>query len=306
MINISIAVHGGAVNRTRSEINPEQEWEFRKGILAALEAGWKILENNGSALDAVHGAVVKLEDNPIFNAGRGSTLTRERSVECDAGIMCGYELKSGAVCGVKTVRNPVDAARAVMDRSPYAMLRGPEADSFASAIGLATATNDYFIVPHRVKEWEISIKDPKNIFVEGDTVGAVALDSQGNLAASTSTGGLPGRIEGRIGDSPIVGAGFYANNEACAVSITGDGEKVIRGVFAHEVYALMKYGGKSIKEAIEQVFQFNDKQIKAEMGIIGIDCDGNIYIKHNTPTMYRGYRTLDRAVAAVFYEDELR
>lgn len=286
-----IAVHGGAQNKRKDTFTPEMEEAYKKGITEALTAGWEVLNGDGIALDAVESAVRVLEDNPVFNAGRGSAINRSGETEQDAAIMCGQTLRAGAVAAIRLVKNPVSLARKVMEVSEHVMLTGAGAEEFARQMGMEMRPAEYFITQEKLEELKKKLAR-ENLKESGSkgTVGAVALDKNGNLAAATSTGGLTGKLKGRVGDSPIIGAGTYANNEACAVSCTGDGEFIIRGVFGHLLYALMKYKNLPLNEAMREVFRINGEYLKTEMGIIAVDSKANVELMYNTLPMYRGYR----------------
>lgn len=287
--NFAIAIHGGAQNRNRSEITPEQELEYRRGLEDSLTSAWEILQRGGSALDAAEIAVRLLEDNPLFNAGKGSALSSTGEVEMDAAIMCGRTLRAGAVGSVRNVRNPVNLARKIMDEENYTFLSGTGALEIARKHSLEIMSDEYFLTHERIKAWQ-EIKDKQNKASEHDTVGAVALDLNGNLASATSTGGLRDKLKGRIGDSPVIGAGTYANNEYCAVSCTGDGDLILRGVYAFNVFALMKYKRLNLRQALRRVFSVNNESLRAEMGIIAIDKNGRIQLTSNTLPFFRAMK----------------
>lgn len=305
--NFVIAVHGGAQNKDRNTFTPELEEAYKKGIEEAIYTGWQILNDGGSALDAVESAVRVLEDNPIFNAGRGSAINRDGETEQDAAIMCGETLKAGAVAAVRLVKNPVSLARKVMETTEHVMLSGTGAVEFARQMGLELRPAEYFVTQEKLEELKkkLAQENLKDTESKG-TVGAVALDKKCNLAAATSTGGLTNKLKGRVGDSPVIGAGTYANNEACAVSCTGDGEYIIRGVFAHLLYALMKLKNMPLHEAIREVFRINGEYLKTEMGIIAVDRKANVELFYNTLPMYRGYRKNQEPAFLAIWEDEFR
>jgi L-asparaginase / beta-aspartyl-peptidase len=286
----AIAVHGGAGTLPAAELTPERRREFNHGLESALRAGFSILERGGSSLDAVEAAVTALEDDPLFNAGRGSVLAANGLHELDASIMDGRDLRAGAVTGVRYVRNPVQLARMVMDRSPHVMLAGPGADEFAVAQGLVAVPNDYFSTERRRLELDRYLTDEADAGHEAvlGTVGAVALDRQGNLAAATSTGGMTGKRWGRIGDSPIVGAGTYAANDCCAVSATGHGEYFIRAAVAHEIASLVRYRGMDVSAAADEVVLRQLVRLGGSGGVIAVGRDGTIAMPFNSPGMLRG------------------
>lgn len=310
--NFIIAVHGGAQNKDKNTFTPELEEAYKRGIEEALYTGWEILNDDGSALDAVEGAVRVLEDNPIFNAGRGSAINRDGETEQDAAIMCGETLKAGAAAAVRFVKNPVSLARKIMETTEHVMLAGEGAREFAKKAGLEFRPAEYFITQEKLEELKKKLSEENqaqeklNETGSKGTVGAVALDKKGNLAAATSTGGLTNKLKGRVGDSPIIGAGTYANNDACAVSCTGDGEFIIRGVFAHLIYALIKFKGLSLHEAMREVFRINGEYLKTEMGIIAVDKKADVELFYNTLPMYRGYRKNQEAAFLAIWEDGFR
>jgi beta-aspartyl-peptidase (threonine type) len=296
-----IAIHGGAGTITRASLTPEREASYRAVLAEALEAGRRVLAANGTSLDAVVAAVKVMEDSPLFNAGKGAVFTHEGTNGMDASIMDGKDRRAGAVAAVTVVRNPIEAARAVMDRSRHVMMAGKGAELFAKEQGLAIVEPKYFWTQERwdqlqrAKERDRLQLDhdapAKTSALEEDekfgTVGAVALDRAGNLAAATSTGGLTNKRFGRVGDSPIVGAGTWAENESVAVSATGTGEMFIRGVAAYDIAARVKYKGTSPQraadEALEQV-----KSLGGRGGVIVLDRAGSAVFSFNTEGMYRG------------------
>ncbi|MDQ3109299.1 MAG: isoaspartyl peptidase/L-asparaginase [Bacteroidota bacterium] len=289
-----IAVHGGAGVILPEQLTPELEKAYRSGLERALKAGYEILKNNGTALDAVQAAVVVLEDEPLFNAGRGSVLTHEGKCEMDAAIMDGASRRAGAVAGIRGIKNPVALARLVMENSEHVMLTGKGAEDFARANRQVFKNEEYFLTENRRQQW-LSVKDTAHTMMDHTagkekkfgTVGAVAVDVKGNLAASTSTGGMTNKRWGRVGDTPIIGAGTYAD-DTVAVSCTGHGEFYIRRVVAHEISALMRYKGLSLQAACDEVV-FNQLQPDGgEGGLIAIDRSGNCTLSFNTPGMYRG------------------
>jgi L-asparaginase / beta-aspartyl-peptidase len=297
----SIAVHGGAGTIMRSLMTPEIEAEYRKALDKALKTGVDILKDGGSALDAVCQTLVEFEDSPLFNAGRGSVFNHEGKHEMDASIMDGKSLLAGAIANVHGIKNPVLLARCVMEKSGHVMLAGEGAMEFAWKNGFKLMPDSYFFTEERYEQWQavkntdvyvLDNPDPEDLEnpteTELGTAGAVALDSQGNLAAATSTGGMTNKQYGRIGDSPIIGAGTYANNNTCAVSCTGHGEFFMMGVVAYDIHCLMDYKGLSLKEACELVIM--DKQVKlgGEGGLIAVDKHGNIELVFNSEGMYRG------------------
>jgi beta-aspartyl-peptidase (threonine type) len=296
----AITIHGGAGTIQPGSISPEKEAEYHLGIEEALHAGNRILSAKGSALDAVEAAVRRLENNPLFNAGRGAVFIHDVKHELEAAIMCGKTLKAGAAAGLNAVKNPISLARAVMDKSDYVFLSGTGAESFAREHNLEFQLEEYFFTHERYqelkqkqeKEWQQAHAqegEEKTIGKSMGTVGAVALDVHGNLAAATSTGGLTNKKFGRIGDSPLIGCGTYANNTTCAVSCTGDGEFFIRSVAAHDVYSMIEYKGMPIQEACDMVIHHKLKAIDGEGGLIAVDRFGNVGISYNSPNMHRGF-----------------
>lgn len=271
----------------------EKEHKYLTALREALGKGYEILKAGGSSLDAVEQAVVSMENSDLFNAGRGSVFSAEGTHEMEASVMCGKTLEAGAVAGVKLIKNPIELSRKVMEDTEYVYLAGEGAQKFADAIGVQQEDAEYFYSEHRYRQWQKIRGNAEMILDHSDdrkfgTVGAVALDMQGNLAAATSTGGLTNKQYGRIGDSSVIGAGTYANNQTCAISCTGYGEFFLRGVVAYDISCLMEYKGLSLQQAAEIVIM--DKQVKlgGEGGIIGADASGNIALVFNSEGMYRG------------------
>jgi L-asparaginase / beta-aspartyl-peptidase len=297
---VRLAIHGGAGTIERSKMTPEREREYRAGLERALTAGYEILKRGGSSLDATEAAVRVLEDDPNFNAGKGSVFTSAGTNEMDAAIMDGKTLAAGAVASLKHIKNPISLARLVMEKSGHVMMDSEGAELFAKENGIELVDQKYFFTQERwdalqkIKAAEKSRTSgggKKFLITDQDrhgTVGAVALDQNGNLAAATSTGGTTNKRPGRVGDSPVIGAGTYANNATCAVSATGDGEYFIRATVARDVSALMEYRGMSLKEAARAAL---DKVAKlgGTGGLIAIDHEGNMTLPFNTAGMYRGY-----------------
>ena len=284
-----MVIHGGAGTIERSEMTPQNEEAHRVGLEQSLKAGYEILARGGSSLDAVEAAIRVLEDNPLFNAGKGAVFTHEGTNELDASIMDGRNLKAGAVAELKQIQNPISLARLVMEKSPHVMLAGDGAEAFAKKMGITFVDQKYFYTDQRWQELQKE-KAKSGSGKEKDrhgTVGAVALDKAGNLAAGTSTGGTTNKEFGRIGDSPVIGAGTYANNQTCAVSCTGDGEYFIRAAVAHDVSAMMEYKKMSVKDAAQAAI---DKvaRLGGTGGLIALDRDGNFAMPFNTSGMYRG------------------
>jgi L-asparaginase / beta-aspartyl-peptidase len=291
---IGLAIHGGAGTLPRAEMNGEKERNYRSGLAEALEAGYAALQAGGTSLDAVTRAVAVLEDNPLFNAGRGSVFTFDGFNEMDAAIMDGSTLNAGAVCGVTHVRNPIELARSVMEDSEYVMLSGAGAEEFALSRGVALVPRSYFRTPERWAQLErirggdtgLSALTISHV----GTVGAVALDGRGRLAAATSTGGMTGKRYNRIGDSPIIGAGTYADDRSCAVSATGHGEIFIRAAVAHDICARMRFGGRKLSQAVREVVLEELTALHGEGGVIAIDRRGEISLEFNSEGMFRASR----------------
>ena len=306
-MSIGIAIHGGAGTISPQSMTPEKEKAYKNGLKAALEAGFKVLENGGSSLDAVAAAVVNLEDCHLFNAGKGSVFTNEGRHEMDASIMTGETLHAGAVACVQHLKNPILAAKAVMEKSEHVLLLGAGAEEFAKSLDLAFEDNAYFYDDFRYQQWQKAIKEGKIQLDHSDekkfgTVGAVAIDNNNNLAAATSTGGMTNKRYNRVGDSAIIGAGTYANNNTCAISCTGHGEFFMRAVVAYDISCLMEYAGLSLEDACRKVV--NDKLVKfgGEGGLIAIDAKGNICLPFNSEGMYRGYKKLNEELYIGIYK----
>ncbi len=308
-----MVIHGGAGNITRERIHEEIKPDYVDKLTEALKAGKAILKNGGSSLDAVEATIHILENSPLFNAGKGAVFTIEGNNELDASIMCGKTLNSGAIASVTNIKNPVSAARKVMEESSHVMLMGKGAEKFAYEQNLEIVDPSYFFDQQRWEDYKKFLDQYKNDDTGSNTtepdnkmgtVGAVALDMNGNLAAATSTGGMTGKKYGRVGDSPIIGAGTYANNNSCAVSATGHGEYFIRNVVAYDISALMQYKGKKLEEAASYVVNDKLKKINASGGIIAVDKDGNISMPFNTTGMFRGFvNSEDQMEVKIFDEN---
>jgi beta-aspartyl-peptidase (threonine type) len=294
-----LVIHGGAGTMQRGNMTPQLEREYRAGLERALHAGYDVLKGGGSSLDATEAAVRVFEDDPHFNAGKGAVFTNAGTNELDAAIMDGRTLKAGAVAALKHIRNPILLARLVMEKSRHVMMACDGAEAFAKKNGMELVDQKYFFTQERwdalqrIKAAEKSHKvgDKKSIITDQDlhgTVGAVALDQAGNLAAATSTGGTTNKLAGRIGDSPIIGAGTYANNATCAVSATGDGEYFIRATVGHDISALMEYRDMKLQDAAQAVLNKVEK-LGGTGGVIAVDKEGNIALPFNTSGMYRGH-----------------
>lgn len=297
-----IAVHGGAGTILKSKMTPEKEELYKKSLDEALMKGYEILSNNGDAVDAVEFTVMTMENNPVFNAGKGSVFTNDGKHKMDASIMDGKNLKAGCAASVSNIKNPIVLARKIMDESSYVLLSGKGAEEFAASAGLEFENDDYFFSEFRYEQYQKSLKSD-NVFLDHSvidenetddekkfgTVGAVALDVKGNLAAATSTGGMTNVKFGRIGDSPVIGAGTYANNKTCAVSCTGDGEYFLRALTAYDVSALMEYGKFNLHQACNEVILKKLSGIGGSGGLIAADSKGNIELVFNSEGMYRGF-----------------
>lgn len=309
MKNFSIAIHGGAGTLVKGMMTPELEVNYRLALKLALAEGYEVLNNGRSAIDAVEVAVKILEDSPLFNAGKGSVFTADESHEMDASIMDGKTLNAGAVSLISGIKNPVSLARDIMEKSEHVFLAGEGAMEFARHLNYKFEAPSYFYDEFRHKQW-LEIKDTDNFQLDHTikkdskfgTVGAVACDMNGNIAAATSTGGMTNKKYGRIGDSPIIGAGTYANNKTCAVSCTGSGEYFIRGVVAYDVSCLMELKALTLKEACEEVIHKRLLNINGDGGLIAVDASGNIAMPFNTEGMYRGYQSSNGEVDIAIYK----
>ena len=315
--NFGLVIHGGAGTILRENMTPEKEEKYRAVLAEAIQAGHKILKMGGSSQEAVERTINIMEDSPLFNAGKGAVLNSNASIELDASFMEGKSLGAGAISGVRTVKNPISAAIKVMEASPHVMLSGSGADAFASEQGLEIVSPDYFLTERRInalKEVQkaSSISKTNHKYQSTDfinqqrygTVGCVALDMFGNLAAGTSTGGMTNKKWNRIGDAPIIGAGTYANNATCAISSTGWGEFFIRTVVAHDISALMEYKKLSIQDAAYEVIHNKVAKLGGDGGVIGIDSKGEMMMEMNTPGMYRAKMDAMGKLEVKIYEDE--
>lgn len=320
-VDFALAIHGGAGTIKKENMTAEQDAEYRAKLEEALDAGYKVLENGGEALDAVVAAVKVMEDSPLFNAGKGAVFTNEGKNEMDAAIMNGSDRNAGAVAGLTRIKNPITAARAVMENSPHVFMSGAGAEQFALTQDLEQVDPSYFYTDFRFQQLEqiretekteldhsslleMELKDPFFKDRKFGTVGAVAKDKNGNIAAATSTGGMTNKRFGRVGDVPIIGAGTYADNATCAVSATGHGEYFIRTVVGHEIASLMRYGGKTLAEAGDEVVMKQLVEMGGSGGIISIDKNGNIAMPFNSEGMYRGYHKANEAAKVMIYKDE--
>ncbi len=309
-----LVVHGGAGTITRASMTPETEKQYRETLEGALRTGHGVLAKGGSSLDAVEATIRVLEDSPLFNAGKGAVFTHEGRNELDASIMDGRTKKAGAVAGVTIIRNPITAARAVMEKSAHVMMVGRGAELFATKMGLEIVDPSYFWTERRWKSLQQELLKEEapaakpQAALPGDekkfgTVGAVALDQAGNLAAGTSTGGMTNKQFGRVGDAPIIGAGTYAENESCAVSGTGHGEFFIRWTVASDIAALVKYKGLTVQQAGDEVIHKKLAPVKGEGGVIILDAKGNFAMPFNSEGMYRGWIGPDGEPKVLIYKD---
>ncbi|OON69345.1 isoaspartyl peptidase/L-asparaginase family protein [Hymenobacter sp. CRA2] len=323
MSHIALALHGGAGTIARHLLTPEAEQNYRQALHDALLTGYELLRQGASALDAVEQTVVQLEDCPLFNAGRGAVFTHEGHHEMDASIMAGHTRQAGAVTGVRAIQNPIQAARLVMEKSEHVLLAWPGAEEFARQQGLAMQPPAYFFTEHRYEQLQDALasgrvqldhsekhplqeplpftEDPKK---KMGTVGAVALDQHGHLAAATSTGGMTNKRFSRVGDSPIIGAGTWADDRTCAISCTGHGEYFIRAVVAHDVACLMEYRGLSLAEACRVVVHDKLAPIGGEGGLVAVDAAGNIALPFNSEGMYRASISSASPLFVGIYKEE--
>lgn len=318
-----LVIHGGAGTILKSQMTPEKEKAYQEALNKALETGYAILKDGGSAMDAVEAAVRTMEDNPLFNAGKGAVFTNEGKNELDAAIMDGKTLAAGSVAGVTTIRNPITAARAVMEKSPHVMMTGKGAEKFAQQQGIEIVDPSYFYTEDRWKGLQraksedstkmqqdhtdtskkVSLRQPENKDYKYGTVGAVALDRHGNLAAATSTGGMTNKKFGRVGDAPIIGAGTYANNATVAISGTGWGEYFIRLVMAKSISDMMEFGKVKLKTAADEMIMKRLPALGGDGGLVAVDKNGNIAMPFCTEGMYRGYIKSDGKKEIRIYKD---
>lgn len=317
--NYVLVIHGGAGTIVKSKMSPELEVEYTKTLKEALEVGRQILDSGGLAIDAVEATVKYMEDSPLFNAGKGAVFNADGINEMDACIMDGRALQCGSVSGVRNLKNPIEGARIVKDSSEHVFLYGEKAQAFCLSKGAAYADSSYFYTEYRYQQY-LKAKQKEKVILDHDTsnlnynyklleelekfgtVGAVAVDRYGNLAAATSTGGLTNKKHGRIGDSPIVGAGTYANNSSCAVSCTGKGEDFIRATVARDISAQMEFGNRSLKKSAERTMKKLNK-LGGSGGFIAVDKKGNVVMMFNTKGMYRGTINEDGIPVVLIYED---
>jgi beta-aspartyl-peptidase (threonine type) len=317
MSKFTIAIHGGAGTILKSMLTPELEIRYNQGLQEALDAGYDVLKEQGTSLNAIVEAIKKLENNELFNAGRGAVFTNKGIHEMDACIMTGHDLDAGAVAGISNIKNPIELAKYVMLESGHVLLSGQGAKEFATSKGFEHIEDDYFFNQYRHDQWveirgsEFYQLDHKEDQLKGfphedkkfGTVGAVALDQHGHLAAGTSTGGMTNKRFGRIGDSPVPGSGTYANDRTCAVSCTGHGEYFLRAVVAYDVSCLMEYKGLSLQEACAVVVQDKLVKLGGEGGLIAVDAMGNYDLCFNSEGMYRGIRTSEGINKISIYKD---
>ncbi|TMI81204.1 MAG: isoaspartyl peptidase/L-asparaginase [Bacteroidetes bacterium] len=315
MSKLTIVIHGGAGTILREHMTPELEAAYLEGLKGGVDAGYAVLEKGGAAINAVKAAIVVMEDNILFNAGKGSVFTKKGVQEMDAAIMNGATLEAGAVAGVRNVRNPIMLATEVMLYSNHVFLSGKGANDFAIKQGVKLEPDEYFFSQFRYDQWK-SIRDSDAYALDHThqrleelmrdkkfgTVGAVACDYEGNIAAATSTGGMTNKKYGRIGDSPIIGIGTYANNKTCAISCTGHGEPFIRAVAAYDVSCLMEYKGFTLYEAMNTVVNNKLVKLDGEGGMIGVDAQGNHAMILNSAGMYRAYRSSDGGNEVAIYK----
>jgi beta-aspartyl-peptidase (threonine type) len=311
----TIAIHGGAGTILREDMTPDLEQAYMVALREAMDAGYAVLEEGGSAMNAIKATIVMMEDNMLFNAGRGSVFTKKGVQEMDAAVMDGQNLEAGAVSGVRNVRNPIELAMEVLRNSNHVFLSGKGANDFAIKQGIKLEPDEYFFSQFRYDQWK-AIRDSDNYSLDHThqrleelmkdkkfgTVGAVACDQQGNIAAATSTGGMTNKKYGRIGDSPMIGCGTYANNKTCGISCTGHGEMFIRSVAAYDVSCLMEYKGLSLEEAMTVVVHDKLLAIHGEGGMIGVDRMGNAALIFNSQGMYRAFRSSDGKETVAIYK----
>ncbi len=306
----SIAIHGGAGTIRQSEMTKERKAELQRCLETAIVSGRNILENGGSAIDATCAAVVEMEDSPLFNAGKGSVFNSSGFIEMDASVMCGRTLAAGAVTCVRNIKNPVLAAKVLLERSTHVLLSGVDAEAFSRDHSLEFEKDNYFYTDHRFQQLKNAQKKDRVQLDHSEdddgkfgTVGAVALDKAGNLAASTSTGGMTNQLPGRVGDTPLIGSGNYANNQTCAVSCTGIGEGFIRAVSAYDVSALMEYKGLNLEQAGKIVVYDKLQKVGGMGGLIAVDKSGAISLPFNSEGMYRAWLKAGSEIHTAMYQE---
>lgn len=308
MNKVAIALHGGAGTILKKYITPAQEAAYKNGLKDALDVGYAALEQNKTAVEAVELSIIEMENSPLFNAGKGSVFTNKGTHEMDASIMEGKTLHAGAVALVHNIKNPISLARLIMEKSEHVMLAGEGAIEFARKMKCRIEQDSYFYDEYRYQQWQ-EVKGSDKVQLDHSvnekigTIGAVALDAFGNLAAGTSTGGVTNKKIGRIGDSPVIGSGTYANNNTCAISCTGTGEFFMRAVVAYDISCLMEYKGMSLEDACHEVV--NNKLLKSggDGGLVGVDANGSIAISFNTEGMYRAYKQSEKPDVIAIYKD---
>ena len=307
---LAIVIHGGAGTILKKNLSDKQEQAIKLKLKQAIQAGYAVLEKGGESTDAIIAAINVMENSPLFNAGIGAVYTKEGKHELDASIMRGNDLQAGAVAGIRHVKNPINAAKEVMINSPHVMLSNQGADKFAKQQGLEIVDNHYFDTDYRYQQWQF-IQNKKSVSLSEDllktdykfgTVGAVAIDRNGTIAAGTSTGGMTNKAFGRIGDSPVIGAGTYADNRSCGISATGHGEFFIRYAVAHDICARVLYKGISLEESAHEVISHQLKDVKGDGGIVGLDKYGKPVMVFNTAGMYRGYKTENSDTQVFIYK----
>ena len=326
MAKFTLVIHGGAGTILKKNMTAEKELAYRDKLKEALSAGYGILNKGGSSIDAVEAAIKIMEDSPLFNAGKGAVFTSEGKNEMDASIMDGKTLEAGSVAMVNTIKNPISAARAVMEQSPHVMMVGEGAVKFAKEQNLEIVDSSYFYDEKRYQQWQdikgsietqmdhsderaantaeqINAEFNEPVDEKFGTVGAVAIDVNGNIAAGTSTGGMTNKMYGRVGDSPIIGAGTYANNKTCGVSSTGHGEYFMRAVVAYDISAIIEHKGVSLQEAADEVIHNKLVKLGGSGGIISVDSEGNFALTFNTEGMYRGSIREDGVPSVSIYRD---
>jgi len=305
--HFAIAIHGGAGTILRSTMTPTLQAAYEKGLQDAIDAGYSILTQGGSSVDAVAAAIVMLEDCPMFNAGKGAVFNHVGGHEMDAAIMNGANIAAGAVAGVRNVKNPILLAKTIMLHSPHVLMTGIGAETYARTQDIAFADDAYFYTQQRFDQWQDALLTDSVQLDHSEkkfgTVGAVAIDTDGNIAAGTSTGGMTNKQFGRVGDSPIIGAGTYANNNTCGISCTGHGELFMRAVVAYDISCLMEYKGLSLQDACQLVVYDKLVKIEGEGGLIAIDRHANIALPFNSEGMYRGYKKSDGSGEVKIYKD---
>ncbi|MDI9320130.1 MAG: isoaspartyl peptidase/L-asparaginase [Phycisphaerales bacterium] len=302
----AIAIHGGAGTISPETMTPEKYEAYTEGLKRALDKGYAILEQGGASMDAVQAAVMELEDCPLFNAGKGAVFNHVGKHEMDAAIMNGQDKSAGAVCGISRARNPIQVARAVMEKTEHVLLSGAGADTFVVEQQLPIENDEYFYNQLRYEQWQEALLEGTVQLDHSEkkmgTVGAVALDQAGNLAAATSTGGMTNKKYGRVGDSPLIGAGTWADNRTCAISCTGHGELFMRSVVAYDIACLMEYSGFSLADATDKVVMQKLVTIGGEGGLVAIDNEGNIEMPFNSSGMYRAMRKSDGTIKMAIYK----